>query len=162
MRSRKKWRKSHPSYQKQYWLAHPKAAEHNRQQQHQRDRRRRLRHLVRNNPLVFDRAAVYKQVMLRMDQINNIHRLASSEHGSMRRIARQLHVDTRSVKKYLQTPVATPIHRPRPLKLDSLPTCSNRTPAFPASSFSIVCEQPAIPAATSSFVIISSKCECLA
>ena len=37
----------------------------------------------------------------------------------MRRIARQLHMDTRTVKKYLQTPVPTPIRRPRPSKLNS-------------------------------------------
>ena len=49
MLSRKKWRDEHPGYQKQYWQTHPKAAERNRQQQHQRDRRRRLRHLVKNN-----------------------------------------------------------------------------------------------------------------
>ena len=48
-RSRKKWRDAHPGYQKQYWQTHRKAAERNRQQQHQRDRRRRLRHLVKNN-----------------------------------------------------------------------------------------------------------------
>jgi len=56
--------------------------------------------------------------MLRTDQINEIHRLAAGEHWSMRRIARQLHMDTRTVKKYLQTPVPAPIHRPRPSKLD--------------------------------------------
>lgn len=56
--------------------------------------------------------------MLKTDQINEIHRLALGERWSMRRIARQLHMDTRTVKKYLHTPVSLPAHRPRPSKLD--------------------------------------------
>lgn len=56
--------------------------------------------------------------MLRTDQINEIHRLAGGEHWSMRRIARQLHMDTRTVKKYLRSPAPAPIRRPRPSKLD--------------------------------------------
>ena len=48
-RSRKKWSEAHPGYQKLYWQTHLKAAERNRQQQHQRDRRRHLRQLVKNN-----------------------------------------------------------------------------------------------------------------
>lgn len=47
--SQQKWRSAHPNYQKQYWQDHPKAAEHNRQAQRQRDRRRRIGHLVKNN-----------------------------------------------------------------------------------------------------------------
>ena len=56
--------------------------------------------------------------MLNSDQINEIHRLAGGEHWSMRRIARQLHMDTRTVKKYLYSPVPAPIRRPRLSKLD--------------------------------------------
>ena len=47
--SQKQWREEHPGYQKQYWKDHPQAVERNRQQQHLRDQRRRLRHLVKNN-----------------------------------------------------------------------------------------------------------------
>jgi hypothetical protein len=47
--SRKKWRDAHPGYQKGYWQTHSKEAERNRQQQHRRDRRRRLQHLVKND-----------------------------------------------------------------------------------------------------------------
>lgn len=47
--SRKKWRDANPGYQKQYWRTHPQAAEHNRQKQRGRDRRRRLQNLVKNN-----------------------------------------------------------------------------------------------------------------
>jgi len=56
--------------------------------------------------------------MLKTNQINEIHRLAVGEHWSIRHIARQLHMDTRTVQKYLHSPVALPIHRPRPSKLD--------------------------------------------
>jgi len=56
--------------------------------------------------------------MLKIDQINEIHRLAGGEHWSMRRIARHLHLGTRTVKKYLHSPVPLPVHRPRPSKLD--------------------------------------------
>jgi len=56
--------------------------------------------------------------MLRTNQINEIHRLAVGEHWSMRRIARQLQMDTRTVQKYLHSPVPAPIRRPRPSKLD--------------------------------------------
>lgn len=47
--SRKKWRDSHPDYQKRYWQTHPEAAERNRHGQRQRDARRRVQCLVKNN-----------------------------------------------------------------------------------------------------------------
>jgi len=56
--------------------------------------------------------------MLKTDQIHEVHRLARGEHWSMRRIARHLHLGTRTVKKYLFAPVPAPVHRPRPSKLD--------------------------------------------
>jgi len=56
--------------------------------------------------------------MLKTNQIDEIHRLAVGEHWSIRRIARQLHMDTRTVQKYLHSPVPVPVHRPRPSKLD--------------------------------------------
>lgn len=56
--------------------------------------------------------------MLKTDQIHEVHRLARGEHWSMRRIARPLHLGTRTVKKYLFAPVPAPVHRPRPSKLD--------------------------------------------
>ena len=51
--SRRKWREAHPDYQKNYWLTHPDAAAHNRQQQRQRDQKRRIGLLVKNT-LVLD------------------------------------------------------------------------------------------------------------
>jgi len=56
--------------------------------------------------------------MVTVEQINSIHNL-QSERWSLRRIARQLHMDTRTVKKYLQAPVQTPVSRPRASKLDT-------------------------------------------
>jgi transposase len=56
--------------------------------------------------------------MLNLEQINDIHRLAGGEHWSMRRIARQLRLAARTVKKYLAAPVPSPVRRPRPSKLD--------------------------------------------
>jgi transposase len=56
--------------------------------------------------------------MLNTDQINAIHRLAGGEHWSIRRIARHLHLAARTVKKYLQAPLALPVRRPRASKLD--------------------------------------------
>jgi len=50
--------------------------------------------------------------------LSRIHRLADGEHWSLRRIARQLHLAARTVKKYLATPVPSPVRRPRPSKLD--------------------------------------------
>jgi len=56
--------------------------------------------------------------MLNLEQINEIHRLAGGEHWPMRRIARQLHLAARTVKKYLVTPVPSSVRRPRASKLD--------------------------------------------
>jgi hypothetical protein len=47
--SRKKWRDSHPGYQRAYRQSHEAAAERNRQLQRQRDGKRRLQSLVKNN-----------------------------------------------------------------------------------------------------------------
>lgn len=47
--SQKQWWDEHPQYQKQRRQADPKVVEKNREQQRQRDLRRRLQHLVRNN-----------------------------------------------------------------------------------------------------------------
>jgi hypothetical protein len=47
--SRRKWRDAHPDYQKSYWQTHPEAAQRNRERQQQRDQKRRVRKLVKNN-----------------------------------------------------------------------------------------------------------------
>jgi hypothetical protein len=47
--SQHKWRASHPEYQRQYREEHPEAAEQNRQKQRQRDSKRRVQNLVKNN-----------------------------------------------------------------------------------------------------------------
>jgi hypothetical protein len=47
--SRKKWRETHPDYQKAYRLSHDAAVERNRQLQRQHDGRRRVQSLVKDN-----------------------------------------------------------------------------------------------------------------
>lgn len=47
--SRRKWRDAHPSYQAEYWRTHEDAADRNREQQRQRDRKRHITNLVNNN-----------------------------------------------------------------------------------------------------------------
>ena len=47
--SQKQWWGEHPHYQKQRRQENPKLVESNRQRQRQRDQKRRLQHLVRNN-----------------------------------------------------------------------------------------------------------------
>jgi hypothetical protein len=51
--SRKKWRDTHPDYQRTYRQSHPEAAARNREQQHQRDQKRHVGRLVKNT-LVLD------------------------------------------------------------------------------------------------------------
>ena len=47
--SQRKWRESHPSYQRQYRETHPETIEQNRHKQRQRDSKRRMQNLVKNN-----------------------------------------------------------------------------------------------------------------
>ncbi len=47
--SRRKWREAHPEYPRQWRATHPDYVKRNRQQQCERDRRRQLRRLVKNN-----------------------------------------------------------------------------------------------------------------
>src|SRR4051812_45584198 len=55
--------------------------------------------------------------MVTVDQIHNLHNL-HSEGWSLRRIALHLHMDTRTIQKYLQAPIQKPVSRPRTSKLD--------------------------------------------
>jgi transposase len=56
--------------------------------------------------------------MLNADRINEIHRLYHSEHWSVRKIARHLHLARKTLRKYLHSPVQAPAHRPRATKID--------------------------------------------
>jgi len=47
--SQKKWQQAHPDYWTQYRQQHPEAAERNRSRQRQRDQKRRLLNLAKNN-----------------------------------------------------------------------------------------------------------------
>jgi len=51
--SRKKWRDTHPDYQRTYRQSHPEAAARNREQQRHRDQKRHVGSLVKNT-LVLD------------------------------------------------------------------------------------------------------------
>ena len=61
--SRRKWRESHPDYQKNYWQTHPPQAERNRQRQRQRDGKRHVQDLVKNN-LALDLKQIEAEVYL--------------------------------------------------------------------------------------------------
>jgi hypothetical protein len=50
--SSQKWRSCHPDYWRRYREQHPAAVERNRQRQHVRDQKRRLRDLANNNSVV--------------------------------------------------------------------------------------------------------------
>ena len=56
--------------------------------------------------------------MLTAEQINSIHRLHWSEHWSVRKIARHLHLGRRTISQYLATPARSPARRQRASKLD--------------------------------------------
>ena len=47
--SQKQWWDEHPGYQKQHRQGHPELVATNRERQRQRDQKRRIRRLVRNN-----------------------------------------------------------------------------------------------------------------
>jgi transposase len=56
--------------------------------------------------------------MLTAEQINAIHRLHWSEHWSVRKIARHLHLGRRTISQYLVTPARGGARRQRASKLD--------------------------------------------
>jgi predicted transcriptional regulator len=56
--------------------------------------------------------------MLTAEQINSIHRLHWSEHWSVRKIARHLHLGRRTISQYLVTPARSAARRQRASKLD--------------------------------------------
>jgi transposase len=58
-------------------------------------------------------------MVMNPDQISTIYRLQHEEKWSVRRIARELHVSRKSIKKYLLSPIGIPATRkPRKTKLD--------------------------------------------
>jgi transposase len=56
--------------------------------------------------------------MLTPEQINTIHRLHRSEHWSVRKIARHVHLARRTISQYLATPARSAARRQRASKLD--------------------------------------------
>lgn len=92
--SARKWRANHPGYWKGYRAARPEAAERNRTQQQQRDLRRRLSNLAKNNSALDLKSSVAGVWLLgpaAVDLANN--NLATTQvfilQGSMRKPAPQ-------------------------------------------------------------------------
>jgi hypothetical protein len=78
--SQMQWWDEHPEYQKQRRQANPKLVENNRQRQRQRDQKRRLQHLVRNN-LAFDLKRSSSEVWLLGPKLHDLDKnnLASAQ-----------------------------------------------------------------------------------
>jgi len=58
-------------------------------------------------------------MVMNPEQISKIYRLQHEEKWSVRRIARELHISRKSIKKYLLSPAAIPtVRKPRKTKLD--------------------------------------------
>ena len=78
--SQKQWWEEHPHYQKQRRHANPKLVENNRQRQRQRDQKRRLQRLVRNN-LALNLKHSAAEVWLVGPQLHNLDKnnLASAQ-----------------------------------------------------------------------------------
>ena len=78
--SQKQWWDEHPQYQKQRRRADPKVVENNRKRQRQRDQKRRLQRLVRNN-LALDLKHSASEVWLLGPKLHDLDRnnLASAQ-----------------------------------------------------------------------------------
>lgn len=78
--SQKQWWDEHPDYQKQRRQQNPKLVESNRREQRQRDQRRRVEHLVRNN-LALDLKQSASEVWLLGPKVRDLYRnnLASAQ-----------------------------------------------------------------------------------
>jgi len=49
--------------------------------------------------------------MLTTEQINDLHRLYWSEHWPIRKIERHLNMGWKTIRKYLDAPAQSPVHR---------------------------------------------------
>jgi transposase len=79
--------------------------------------------------------------MLSAEQINSIHRLHWSEHWSVRKIARHLHLARRTISQYLVTPVRSATRRQRASKLDPFKTTIAQLLAQDAKASAMVIAQ---------------------
>ena len=64
--------------------------------------------------------------MLDADRINEIHRLHQSEHWSVRKIARHLHLARRTIRRYVDSPARTPDTRARTAHRDWASAANHR------------------------------------
>ena len=69
--SPQKWRANHPDYWQRYRERHAAAVERNRQQQHVRDQKRRLRNLANNNS-VFDLKYCAAEIWVVGDELRDL------------------------------------------------------------------------------------------
>ena len=69
--SPQKWRANHPDYWRRYRERHAAAVERNRQQQHVRDQKRRLRNLANNNS-VFDLKHCAAEIWIVGDELRGL------------------------------------------------------------------------------------------
>ncbi len=77
--------------------------------------------------------------MLTADQINSVYRL-HAEGWSLRRIERHLHMDTRTIKKYLAIPEQKPARRLRASKPDVFKTAiDGLLQQDPQASAAVIC-----------------------
>lgn len=60
------------------------------------------------------------------EQIDSFHRLHHLENWSLRKIARHLKLNRRTVAKFLSTPAVSPPSRPRPSRLDPFKAAISR------------------------------------
>lgn len=61
--AQRQWREAHPDYQRRYRQSHPESVDQNRRRQKQRDERRKMATLVKNN-LAFDLTPCVSKVLL--------------------------------------------------------------------------------------------------
>jgi transposase len=80
--------------------------------------------------------------MLSAEQIDTIHRLHWGEKWSLRKMARHLHLARKTIRKYLNSPVApAPVRRRRATKLDPFKTTIAELLAQDATASSVVIAQ---------------------
>jgi transposase len=79
--------------------------------------------------------------MLSPEQIDTIHRLHWGEKWSLRKLARHLHLARKTIRKYLDSPAAAPVRRPRTTKLDAFKPTITELLAMDATASSVVIAQ---------------------
>ena len=79
--------------------------------------------------------------MLSPEQIDTIHRLHWGEKWSLRKLARHLHLARKTIRKYLDSPAATPARRQRVTKVDPFKSAIGELLAQDATASAVVIAQ---------------------